>query len=234
MKEQFTSLARARRDMREGRVSKRWWRRVSSSVVVSAISLCVSLATATLSYWHFKMDEDARQQPYRSAFYSVKLESYQRSAVMVSDWINIVSGESELDAALLNIRSAERFSDQDSASLLKRSDELGKLTVKFYRGQVMERLYWPKVRTDFDTFDKSIDRITKCSAFIVGIVKYNRSKLQMKVSNAYLIDHFDRECHFRRIARDGDMAPYAKLLAALARDLGLASIRLEETINVTD
>lgn len=77
MREQFVSLSAIRRTRGTTAVTRKWrWPTVSE--ITSVTSLVISITTASLSYYHFQMDKDSRMQPYRTAIYSAKLQSYER------------------------------------------------------------------------------------------------------------------------------------------------------------
>lgn len=228
MRERFKSLSRERKTRAK---RKRWWENVTLPVLISLSSLMISLSSTILSYWSYTLSEDSRRQPYRSAIYSIKLESYQRFGSMVEQWIKLVSEESEIDAALLKLQQGNTFSKRDLIALSNRNEKLSNLSLTFYKSQVIERLYWPNVRSDFDVFDKYIDRMSRCAAIREGMFSSlltGRVDLKdVKIATTY----FESKCRFTHLAKNGEMKPYANVLRALNRDLGLENIGLDSILD---
>lgn len=218
MREPFRSLSHERRAMRPVPLitsAKKRWFHASRSDIIACFGLLISIAAMAVSYAQYKIAEAAKNQPFEVARYQIRVDSYKRFNDRVDDWIKLKTEENEL-YKLLQVAAGQRtFNKTLTLDLSNRAAMLSSRTLAFYKAQVIERTYWPDLRDDFNKFDKSIDRTTKCASYISQLtVDLTSKKTQPSLVGA-ILGHLDGECKFREIAASADILPYRDVIVKL-------------------
>lgn len=213
-RERFVSLSAERRKARK---KVAWWRKVTPTLMLSAASLAISLVTAGLSLSHYFMDERAQTQPYRTAFYTLRLDSFRRLSNAAAEWIDITIRETALYREALSLEP-ETVTKKQLAALYIHTNQFGNATTAFYRAQVLERVYWLDQDETFEKFDPVPLRMTSCAEAIATAIAIADQAKQPRFF-PILLERSEAKCHFHKIAQKNDLDPYSKVVNALRQAL---------------
>lgn len=215
MRKPFRSLSGERRKAVKQIAKQKF--SISRSDVIASVGLLISIGAFGLSLAHYKMDESAQDQPFRLARYQHRLDSYKRFNDRVDDWMALKFDETALDGEVVKLAASPQYDKLLTMDVSRRAAALSGRTLAFYKAQVIERTYWPDVRSAFDEFDKHILNTMHCSEYIAGLAAEMAQHKILQSQVSAVVSQFDGDCHIRANATSPDIRPYQNVIVDLGR-----------------